>query len=192
MIAVISIRRMAPGELERIGEVDRSEHITREYVVSDGALERREVDVRARPWSVTGSHAHSVRARLAEWRPILGGGGVLIGAFEGPALAGFAVLRPEIAPGMDDLAALYVGAPHRRRGVGARLTREVVETARARGARRLYVSATPTASTVDFYRARGFELAPVPHPDLLRAEPDDIHMILELERPGSGRVGASE
>ena len=37
-----------------------------------------------------------------------------------------------------------------------------------------------------------WELAPVPHPEMLRAEPDDIHMILELEPTGSGRVGASE
>jgi hypothetical protein len=48
--------------------------------------------------------------------------------------------------------------------------------ARADGARRLYVSATPTRATVDFYLRQGFEPLVVPNEKLFALEPDDIHM----------------
>jgi len=51
---------------------------------------------------------------------------------------------------------------------------------RADGARRLYVSATPSGSAVGFYpepRVRADRRA---EPELFALEPDDIHMILEL------------
>ena len=48
------------------------------------------------------------------------------------------------------------------------------------GARRLYVSATPSGPTVEFYRSHGFEPTDEPDEALFALEPDDIHMILEL------------
>jgi ribosomal protein S18 acetylase RimI-like enzyme len=174
---------MEASELHRIGEVDRSEHVTEEYAVRRGALERRDADLHVAPWSRAGDGEHSVRGRVAEWQPILAGGGTLIGAFDGEALAGFAIYRPRIADGVANLAALYVSQPHRRRGVGSQLTREVVRLARASGARRLYVSATPSGSAVGFYRSHGFTPTDRPDPVLFAKEPEDIHMILALE-PG--------
>jgi len=38
---------MAASELARLGEIDRSEHVTHEYRFRSGALERRTVDERA-------------------------------------------------------------------------------------------------------------------------------------------------
>jgi N-acetylglutamate synthase-like GNAT family acetyltransferase len=105
-----------------------------------------------------------------------------VGAFEADVLAGVAIYRPRISEDMGDLAVLHVSQTHRRRGVGSLLTEEGARLARADGARRLYVSATPTAATVDFYRSHGF--APTDEPDqaLFALEPDDIHMIRELDR----------
>lgn len=172
---------MAPSELERIAEIDRSEHITRQYSYRGGELESREVDIRATPWDPTGAGEHSVQANLAAWRPILERGGTLVGAFDASVLAGVAIYRPRISEGMGDLAVLHVSRSYRGRGVGSLLTEEVVRLARADGARRLYVSATPTGATVDFYRSHGF--APTDEPDeaLFALEPDDIHMIRELD-----------
>jgi GNAT superfamily N-acetyltransferase len=172
---------MAPAELERIAEIDRSEHITRQYSYRGGVLESREVDIRATPWDPTGAGEHSVQANLAAWRPILERGGTLLGAFEADVLAGVAIYRPRISEDMGDLAVLHVSRTYRRRGVGSLLTEEVARLARADGARRLYVSATPTAATVDFYRSHGF--APTDEPDqaLFALEPADIHMIRELD-----------
>jgi GNAT superfamily N-acetyltransferase len=171
---------MEPSELERIGEIDRSEHITRQYTYRRGALETHDVDIRSPSWSRTGDHEHSVRGKIAEWGPLLERGGTLLGAFDAGALAGFAIYRPRLAEGTANLAALFVSRNHRRRGVAARLTEEVARLARADGARRLYVSATPSGPTIEFYRSCGFEPTDEPDPAMFALEPDDIHMIREL------------
>jgi GNAT superfamily N-acetyltransferase len=171
---------MAASELDRIGEIDRSEHVTEEYSYRDGSLERRSVDIAVPSWSPSGAGEHSVRGRLAAWQPILERGGTLIGAFDADTLAGFAMYRPHLAEGVANLSALFVSRSYRRHGIGARLAGEVARLARADGARRLYVSATPSVPTVEFYRSRGFEPTDHPNEALFALEPDDIHMILEL------------
>lgn len=177
---VIALRRMAHAELARIGEVDRSEHVTEEYAYRGGCLERRSVDVAVPPWSPSGDHEHSVAGRIAAWRPILDRGGTLVGAFEGDRLVGFAIHRPRLAEGTANLSALFVSRSHRRKGVARRLVAEVARLARAEGARRLYVSATPSVATVEFYRSQGFAPTGEPNAELFALEPDDIHMIREL------------
>jgi GNAT superfamily N-acetyltransferase len=177
---MITIRHMAASELGRIGEIDRSEHVTHEYAYRGGSLERGPADVRVPTWSRSGDHEHSVQGNVDAWQPILAGGGTLVGAFAGDALAGFAIYRPRLAAGMANLAALYVSRSHRRGGIGARLAGEVARLARADGARRLYVSATPSGPTVEFYLSQGFRPTDEPDATLLALEPDDIHMILEL------------
>jgi ribosomal protein S18 acetylase RimI-like enzyme len=177
---MIAIRHMNASELDRIGEIDRSEHVTREYSYRCGSLDWRAVDVRVPPWSRSGDHEHSVRARVSEWMPILERGGTLIGAFDADTVAGAAIYRPHLEEGTANLSVLHVSRSHRRKGVASLLTGEVVRLARADGARRLYVSATPSDSAVGFYRRHGFEPTDAPNPELFALEPDDIHMVLEL------------
>jgi GNAT superfamily N-acetyltransferase len=78
------------------------------------------------------------------------------------------------------LSHLYVSRAYRGRGVGMQLFEAAVSRAREAGASALYVSATPTENTVDFYLSRGCVLAPEPDPRLLAAEPDDIHLLYLL------------
>jgi GNAT superfamily N-acetyltransferase len=177
---MITLRHMAGSELERIGEIDRSEHVTQEYSYRHGSLEGRSVDIEVPTWSRSGDHEHSVPHNVRAWQPILDRGGTLLGAFDAGSLAGFAIYRPDLAEGMANLAALYVSRSYRRKGVGALLTNEVARLARAAGARRLYVSATPSDSSVGFYRSYGFEPTDEPNAALFALEPHDIHMILEL------------
>jgi ribosomal protein S18 acetylase RimI-like enzyme len=177
---MITLRRMDISELERIGEIDRSEHVTRTYEVRDGSLQVRDVDVRVPPWSPRGDAAHSVRGKLKEWRPLLEQGGVLIGAFDGRRLVGFVIYRPHLEETIAQLAVLHVSRSHRRQGVGSLLAEEVVMLARADSAKTLYVSAAPSAPTVEFYRAHGFEVTSEPIRRLLELEPEDIHMVLQL------------
>ena len=171
---------MPNRELDRIGEVDRSEHVTHEYTYREGALEKRGADTRVPDWSRSGDHEHSVRGRANAWRPVLERGGTLVGAFDGGRLVGFAIYRPELAEALANLSALFVSRDYRRSGIGSRLAEEVARLARADGARRLYVSATPSSSTVEFYRSHGFEPTDEPDAELFALEPDDIHMIREL------------
>jgi ribosomal protein S18 acetylase RimI-like enzyme len=177
---MITIRHMAGAELGRIGEIDRSEHVTQEYAYRHGSLEERSIDLAVPTWSRSGTHQNSVQGNVRAWRPILARGGKLVGAFDGDTLAGFAIYRPHLAEGTANLAALYVSRSHRRQGVGSLLAEEVVRLARGSGARRLYVSATPSGSAVGFYRSHGFEPTDEPDEALFRLEPHDIHMVLEL------------
>lgn len=176
----VTVRRMAAEELPRLGEIDRSEHVTGEYVHRDGVLERRPADLRVATWAAAGEGSDDVPGRVAAWRPILERGGTLLGAFAGEALVGLAIYRPRLAEDMGNLAVLYVSRAHRRRGVASRLGDEVARLARRDGARRLYVSATPSDSAVGFYLGRGFEPVAEPDPELFALEPDDIHMVLAL------------
>ncbi len=171
---------METSELDRIGEIDRSEHVTSLYSYRHGSLELRTADLWAQPWSLSGDHEGSVQARIAAWRPILDRGGRLVGAFEAKALVGFAIYQPRLVQDMANLAVLHVSRDFRRRGVGSLLTREVARLARADGARRLYVSATNSGPTVDFYRRHGFEPTDHPNETMFALEPEDIHMIAEL------------
>jgi ribosomal protein S18 acetylase RimI-like enzyme len=177
---VIEIRRLEPKELERIGEIDRTEHVTQAYVCIEGSLQRQDVEWRIPPWAKAGRGDHSVQGNIEAWRLYLDRGGSLLGALDGPRLVGFAIYLPRLTETMAQFAVLYVSSGRRGQGIGSRLTEEVIALARADGADDLYVSATPSAPTVDFYRAHGFEVTPDPYPELLELEPEDIHMVLRL------------
>jgi GNAT superfamily N-acetyltransferase len=177
---MITLRHMAHAELDRLGEIDRSEHITREYSYARGALEARDVDIHSPPWSATGDHEHSVQGNINAWRPILERGGTLIGAFDADRLVGIAIYRPNLSGGVANLSVLHVSRRYRGKGVGSRLAEEVARLARADGARRLYVSATPTVATVEFYRGQGFAPTDEPNEAMFALEPLDIHMVRDL------------
>ena len=121
-----------------------------------------------------------MQGKVNAWQPVLDRGGTLVGAFDRDTLVGFAIYRPDLAEGLANLSALFVSRNHRRKGIASLLTEEVARLARADCARRLYVSATPSRPTVEFYRSHGFKPTDEPNEDLFALEPDDIHMILEL------------
>jgi GNAT superfamily N-acetyltransferase len=173
-----TIRELAVYDLGRIGEIDRSEHITQQYKSRGGALDLVEVEIRAPRWGDPGGHA--VEHYIESWKPLLDAGGVSLGAFDGDRLVGFAIYQPFLSEGVANLAVLHVTRTHRRKGIAGALTKKLVQLARADGARRLYVSATPTRATVDFYMKQGFEPLAAPNERLFALEPDDIHMELRL------------
>ena len=175
------LREMAISELDRIAEIDRSEHTTQLYKYRNSVLELIDVDIRAPRWGEPG--AHTVQHYIDSWKPLVEAGGVLLGAFDGRRLVGFAIFEPpgaSLSQGLANFAVLHVTRTHRGRGIGCALTNEVVRLARAHGAQRLYVSATPTRTTVDFYLKQGFKPLATPNERLFALEPDDIHMELKL------------
>lgn len=102
------------------------------------------------------------------------------GAFDGERLVGIAVYRPHLTEDMAQLAALFVSREYRRQGIAAQLTRRAEEQTRSDGYAALYVSATPSESAVNFYRAQGFVPTQQANPELYALEPEDIHMIKPL------------
>jgi GNAT superfamily N-acetyltransferase len=176
----VRIKQLPNEDINRAGEVDRSEHVTRGYVFRNGLLESQQVDWQVPRWSADPVSGFSVQSRIDGWKPILDRGGVLLGALDGDRLAGFALMLPELSEGMAQLAGLYVDHAYRRLGVATSLVTEVERLAREAGAERLYVSAIPSESAVAFYLEHGFEPTHEVNEELFALEPDDIHMIKHL------------
>ena len=174
---MITMRRMQNSEIERIAEIDRTERVPKAYVYKDGSLEPRDVDWEIPRWSMEGDGDHTVQAIINESRRVLDRDGVLLGAFKADLLVGFAIYRPNLSQDTAQLAALHISDGCRGQGIGSLFTSEVIELAKADGAKKLYVSSSPPASTVHFCMNHGFELAQEVNPELYELEPEDIHMI---------------
>jgi len=177
------VTRLGAADLPRIGQIDRSEPVDVEYGVRDGRLVERPVVMAEIPaWDPVGSGPHSVTAHVEWCRTVVDAGAILLVAVDGDddETAGVAIVDPDFEPPLAWLAFLHVSRPHRRHGVASRLWEVAVEHARASGAARLYVSATPTGSAVGFYLHQGCELADPVHPVLYEHEPKDIHLVCAL------------
>ncbi len=172
----IEVRRIAPDELGRVGEIDRSERIDAVYVQHGARLELRSGDRSAPAWSPEGSGEHSVVGQRSALEGLAGAGAIVLGAFDGDRLVGIGAVVMELRPGVAQLAYLHVTSGHRARGIGGRLSAELEGIARMAGATAIVVSATPSLNTVRFYRRRGYEPMAEPLPELLELEPDDIHL----------------
>jgi predicted N-acetyltransferase YhbS len=106
-------------------------------------------------------------------------GGTFYGAFDGKILIGATVLESRFI-GRDrdqlQLKFLHVSRRHRRAGLGCRLFGKAVAKATELGARRLYISATPSENTVRFYLRRGCRVTDDVDAALFELEPEDIHL----------------
>ncbi|MEM8884360.1 MAG: GNAT family N-acetyltransferase [Planctomycetota bacterium] len=168
------LRTLIVDDFARLPEIDRSESATGLYRMDDGTLAFDAKPVEIAPWT-TDDGPRSASALAAFCREHLDAGGDAFVVERDTQLSGIAVAGYAIAPDTAQLAVLYVSRHARRIGVARALIARCYEAARARGARDMYVSATPTDSAVGFYLSEGFApTKPLPH--LLALEPDDIHM----------------
>ncbi len=173
------IRAMTADEMAKVAEIDRTEEVTIAYRVVDGVLIADPVDRKVPPWSP--DRVEYFRRRLAEELTL---GGRAVGAFDGGRLAALAVLgHAPWGEGHDyvPLLFLHVSRQYRRRGLASALMEEVKRAAKECGAKSLYISATPSGSALGFYFSRGARLAPEVDPELYSLEPNDIHLLLNLE-----------
>ena len=181
MAGSCEVRRLGVDDVGLIAGIDRSEHVEVMYTVAQGRLTERPVSMTdVPPWDPVGTGPYSVADKVAFCQPLVAGGAVLLGAFDGERLLGLAVVDGSFEPPMAWLAFLHVSRPHRRRGVASALWGAAVEVAVTAGADSVYVSATPTGSAVGFYLSRGCELADPVHPALYAHEPEDIHLLCRL------------
>jgi predicted N-acetyltransferase YhbS len=174
----MDMRRLTRDEIELIWTIDRSEIHHHTYEVRGGRLVRS-----PNYFEVPGWRPDAAEKETPVLLDCFDRGGTFLGAFDAKRLIGISVLesaRVGRAHDQMQLAYLYVSRAYRGRGVGMQLFEAAVSSAREAGANALYVSATPTENTVDFYRNRGCVLAPEPDPKLLAAEPDDIHLLYVL------------
>ncbi|MHA2233691.1 MAG: GNAT family N-acetyltransferase [Candidatus Hodarchaeales archaeon] len=171
-------RLMTKDDLKRVAELDRREVIDAVYYYRDGAL-----DLVQEHWDVPEWSSREKQQKIDVLREIHKRGGIIFGAFDESNVAGVIALDSEYIGWNNDqlnLAELFVSKGYRKMGVGKRLVALVKQKAREIGAKKLYVSATPSQNTVHFYLKRGFRLAQEVNPKLFELEPEDIHMELEL------------
>jgi GNAT superfamily N-acetyltransferase len=175
------VRRLGPGDVSLVAELDRSEHVDVQYAVVNGRLTEQPVVMADIPsWDPAGSGPHSVAALVDFCAPLIAGGADLLGAFDGERIAGLAVVDAAFEPRLAWLAFLHVSRPYRRRGAASALWAAAVDLAVAAGASSMYVSATPTGSAVGFYLRQGCRLADPVHPRLFADEPEDVHLMCTL------------
>ena len=169
----MEFRTLARDEIERVWTIDRRERIDNIYRVITGEL-------RLEP------HNFDVPGWPPDSRPIMNPllqatferRGHFYAAFDGEQLAGLSVLDTVwLGPKGDLLQLLFmhVGRDYRDRSLGTTLFEQAASAARERGARGLYISATPTENTIHFYQRRGSVLT-TPDPVLFAHEPEDIHL----------------
>ncbi len=178
----VSLRPLRRIDVPLIWTIDRAEVVDGLYSLVDGALALNPEHFEAHGWPPGEAEVYT---------PILldcfDHGGWFCGAFDGESLVGVAVLEGRfIGPERDmlQLKFLHVSRSARGKGLGVRLFEAARAAALERGALRLYVSATPSRHTIDFYLNRGCRVTAKPDPDLFALEPEDIHLECPTETRG--------
>ena len=172
-------RTLQRDELARVWTIDRREVIHNTYRLVDGALALRPDYFDMQGWP-PGDREHTTHFL----RECYDHGGWCYGLFDDGQLIGVAMLEHRFigqSADMLQLVFLHVSRDYRDQGLGRQLFLRAAEVAREHGARRMYISATPSEHTIHFYRGLGCALSPEPDPALLTLEPDDIHLEFALQ-----------
>jgi predicted N-acetyltransferase YhbS len=168
------IRELTRDEVENVWEIDRSEVIEGVYYLEGGELVLKAEHYDMRGWPP---------GEPALYTPMLydcfDRGGIFYGAFDAAGMVGAAVLESKFLGGQGDqlqLKFLHVSRAYRGQGLGKTLFEKAVERAQEMGARKLYISATPSENTVTFYLNLGCVIAQEVDAELFELEPEDIHL----------------
>ena len=174
----MNIRLLQREEIPLIWQIDRREIVENIYYLHDGELVLKPDYFDIRGWPPGEAELYT---------PILldcyDRGGTFWGAFENDTLVGAAILESKfIGPQQDTLQLkfLHVGRDHRKQGIASTLFNLAADKAKALGAKKLYISATPSENTINYYRRLGCVLAEEVDPKLFALEPEDIHLEYEI------------
>jgi ribosomal protein S18 acetylase RimI-like enzyme len=170
-IGDIVVRQLTPEELSRASEIDVSETGEVVYKSTDtGIHPERE------SWTRPSWDARQWKDNIDRWATRMHWN-VMLGAFCRERLVGLASLRYTLSEQTAQIVSLHVSRDYRRQGIATRLAQELVWLAHESGARRMYVSATPSESAVGFYMSQGFAPTKYVNKELFDLEPEDIHMM---------------
>lgn len=172
---MITGRMLTRDEIPAVWHINRREVINAVYYLADGALVLKPEHHDVRGWSPDGAEKYTPLLEECYDR-----GGWFYGLFDEDQLIGVAVLENRfIGPNKDQLQLkfLHVSHGYRDQGLGKRLFKLAQAEARRRGAKQLYISATPSEHTIRFYRNLGCQVTTEPDPELLALEPEDIHLV---------------
>lgn len=174
MRANVIVRELTRDEAELVWSIDRSEVIDHVYHHRNGKLV-----LEAEHYDMPGWPRGLAEASMPLLLDCLDRAGTFWGAFDGGRLVAAAVLDSVFIGRHNDqlqLMFLHVSRSHRRRGLGRLLFETAADKARSQGARLLYVSATPSQNTVEFYLHLGCVVTQEVNTRLFELEPEDIHL----------------
>jgi predicted N-acetyltransferase YhbS len=171
-------RHLARFEIEQIWAIDRREVIDHIYYFENGQLVLKPEHYEMQGWPPGEQDIYT---------PLLydcfDRGGFFYGAFEAGRMIGVVILESKfIGPRHDQLQLkfLHVSQAYRKKGLGKLLFEQAAAQAKAMDAKKLYVSATPSENTINFYLRRGCVVTLEVDPDLFVLEPKDIHLEYKL------------
>ena len=173
------IRNLTKNELPSIWTIDRREVIENIYYLRDGklVLEAEYYDMQGWPIGEPEHYAPFLEDCFKR-------GGFFWGAFEDEILVGVAVLESKFIGGKKDtlqLKFLHVSHDLRKKNLGRKLFEIAEEKAKSMGAKKMYISSTPSENTVNFYQYLGCVLAEEIDAELFELEPEDIHLEYVLQ-----------
>jgi predicted N-acetyltransferase YhbS len=173
-------RVLTRQEVPHYWDIDRREVIENVYYLIDGKLVLKPEHYDVQGWPPGERELYTPMLLESFDR-----GGWCYGLFDEGRLVAAAVLDNNLlGPGKDlvQLKALHVSCRYRGQGLGRRLFALASEQARKLGAKGLYISATPSEHTIQFYLGLGCIVTPTPDPELFALEPEDIHLEWRAER----------
>jgi len=175
---MITYQILNPEQVNKLTEINRSEHIDLTYEMKDGKLLEFKSNHECPTW--TEEMMKEIQERYVYE---LQNGGLAVGAFVEETLVAFGVLAHRFR-GLNNnrlqIDLMYVDRKYRRQGIGTCIFNMLGDEARRRGAEYLYISSTETRSAVSFYRSNGSQITNDIDEELFNKEPKDIHMIVKL------------
>ena len=181
--SMINSRELQRDEIKLIWSIDRSEVIENVYYHENG-----ELVLKPEHYIMTGWPP----GRSEHYTPFLfdcfDRGGWFYGLFDNGRLIGVAILENKFIGAKKDqlqLKFLHVSQAYRGQGFGKKMFLLASEKARQWGAKQLYISATPSEHTVNFYQRLGCVVTQELDPELFAQEPEDIHLEYAVEEHSS-------
>lgn len=172
-------RELQREEIEKMNEIDRKEVINQIYYHRNGRLELEDEH-----YNMQGFPNGELEDLIERQYEIFDKGGYLYGAFEGNLLIGVTSIDNKLIGQNKNylkMDVLFVSHDFRKHGIGAKLIELVKEKALEFGGKKLYISATPSKNTVNFYMRNGAILVKELDQELYEMEPEDIHLELALK-----------
>ena len=174
----ITYSALSLEDLSKIAEIDRSENISEAYIYKNGQLLIEPVNE-----IVTAFEPAELASIIENQKYLKQGGGEVIGAFINNTLVGVASIENKkrgLRSEYCKMDILYVSNACRGQKIGQHLVEEIKKVARNYQAKKLYISATPTKATVDFYMKAGARLTKEIDLELFDLEPLDIHLEMDV------------
>jgi predicted N-acetyltransferase YhbS len=175
---MLSARELERDEIEQIWSIDRSEVIHNIYYFENG-----ELVLKPEYYDMTGWPPGEPEKYTPHLLECFERGGWFHGIFDDGKLIGVVVLESRFIGHHKDtlqLKFLHVSNKYRNQELGRQLFGLAGSKAREKGAKKIYISATPSENTIKFYLGQGCVMAQEPDQELFELEPEDIHLVYEL------------